>query len=210
MSGAIAQNRFAPPRADVEDPHDVEARMVDAGRGDRLLAVLIDALVPFIAGILISVAVAIPAYENYKQAHAPGIDPPAPGSGHHLTTMWAFFGGIALAGYFIYSIVLVYLYGQTFGKRAMNIRVVRIDGSRVGFARFIFLRWLPLAIVGCIPFIGIVIVWLVDPLLIFRDSCRCLHDDIADTKVVTAASSAEATLQGDHKYAGAGLRTISF
>jgi len=209
MSGAVAQNRFAPPRADVEDQHDEEARMVDAGRGDRFLAVLIDGLVPAIAVIVILVAVAIPAYENYKQAHAPGIEPPAPGSGHHLTTTWAFFGGIALAGFLVYNIVLVYLYGQTFGKRAMNIRVVRVDGSRVSFARFVFLRWLPLAIVGCIPFVG-GIVGLIDPLLIFRDSRRCLHDNIADTRVVTAASSVEATLQGDSKYAGAGLRTISF
>ena len=43
--------------------------------------------------------------------------------------------------------MLVYLYGQTFGKRMMDIRVVRIDGSRVTFARFVFLRWLPLAVV---------------------------------------------------------------
>ena len=209
MSGAIAQNRFAPPRADVEDQQDVEARMVDAGRGDRFLAVLIDGLTPMIAVILILVAVAVPAYERYKQARVPGIEPPPPGSGHHLTAMWAFFGGIAVVGWIVYSIVLVYLYGQTFGKRMMNIRVVRIDGSRVTFARFVFLRWLPLFIVGCVPFIGSV-VGLIDPLLIFRDSRRCLHDDIADTKVVTAASSAEATLHGDQKYAGAGLRTISF
>ena len=80
----------------------------------------------------------------------------------------------------------------------MDIRVVRVDGSRVSFARFVFLRWLPLAIVGCIPFVG-GIVALIDPLLIFRESRRCLHDDIADTQVVTAASSVDATLRGDRE-----------
>ena len=209
MSGAIAQNRFAPPRADVEDQHDEEARMVDAGRGDRFLAALIDGLVPVIAVILVLAAVALPAYENYKQSHVSGIEPPPLGSGHHLSTTWAFLGGLALVGYFVYSIVLVYLYGQTFGKRTMNIRVVRVDGSRVSFARFVFLRWLPLAVVRFVPLVNF-IVWLLDPLLIFRDSRRCLHDNIADTRVVTAASSVEATLNGDPKYAGAGLRTIDF
>jgi len=106
-------------------------------------------------------------------------------------------------------VVLVYLYGQTFGKRAMGIRVVRTDGARVAFSRFIFLRWLPIAMIGSIPFVGW-IASLLDPLLIFRESRRCLHDDIAGTRVVTAASSADATLRGDPKYAGANLRTISF
>jgi len=209
MSGAIEQNRFAPPRAGVEDSADAEAGMVDADRGERFLASLIDGLVPMIVVIGIIVAVAIPAYESYKQQHVPGIEPPPLGSGHHLTTSWAWLGGFALLGYFIYSATLVYLYGQTFGKRAMGIRVVRMDGSRVAFSRFIFLRWLPVTILSMIPFIGW-IVNLVDPLLIFRESRQCLHDDIADTRVVTAASSVDATLNGDPKYAGANLRTISF
>jgi len=209
MSGAIEQNRFAPPRADVEDSPDAEAGMVDAGRGERFLAALIDGLVPTIVVIAILLAVAIPAYEDYQQQHVPGIEPPPLGSGHHVTATWAWLGGLALFGYFVYSAVLVYLYGQTFGKRAMGIRVVRPDGSRVAFSRFIFLRWLPIAMIGSIPFVGW-IASLLDPLLIFRESRLCLHDDIANTRVVTAASSVEATLRGDPKYAGANLRTISF
>ena len=207
MSGVASQNRFAPPRADVEDQPDAEAGLVEAGRGARFLAVLIDGVLPMIFGILVAVAVAIPFYERYQQEHVPGIEPPALGT-RHMSMIWAWLGGFGLLAYFVYSIALVYLYGQTFGKRMMDIRVVRVDGSRVTFARFVFLRWLPLAIVGCIPFIG-GIVGLIDPLLIFRESSRCLHDDIADTRVVTAASSADATLRGDAKYAVANLRTIA-
>ncbi|MBW8756196.1 MAG: RDD family protein [Burkholderiales bacterium] len=209
MSGVIEQNRFAPPRADVEDSIEAEAGLVEAGRGERFLAALIDGLVPTIVVIAILVAVAIPAYENYQQQHVPGIAPPPLGSGHHVTSTLAWLGGFALLGYFIYSAALVYLYGQTFGKRAMGIRVVRTDGSRVAFSRFIFLRWLPIAMIGSIPFVGW-IASLLDPLLIFRESRLCLHDDIASTRVVTAASSADATLRGDPKYAGANLRTINF
>lgn len=210
MSGVIEQNRFAPPRAQVEDSADGQAWMVEAGRGERFLAALIDGLVPMIVIIAILAAVAIPAYENYQQQHVPGIEPPPLGSGHHLTTTWAWLGGFALVGYLVYSATLVYLYGQTFGKRAMGIRVVRADGSRVAFSRFIFLRWLPVAMLGAIPVVGWIISSLVDPLLIFRETRQCLHDDIANTRVVTASSSSEATLRGDPKYAGANLRTISF
>ena len=122
MSGAIAQNRFAPPRTDVEAQHDSDARMIDAARGARFIA-------------------------EMRRGH----------------------------------------YGS----------------------RFVFQRWMPRAIVGCIPFVGNVVA-SIDPLPIFRHPCRCLHDDIADTKVVTASSSAKATLYGDHGDAGADLRTISF
>jgi uncharacterized RDD family membrane protein YckC len=208
MSGGIAQNRFAPPRADVEDRPEDAGAMVAAPRGSRFLAILIDGVVPMILIMLILVAVAIPAYENYKQVNTPGIAPPTHGS-RHLSTTWAWLGGVALLGYFVWSALLVYLYGQTFGKRMMGIRVVRTDGSRVPFSRFMLLRWLPLFIVGFVPLFN-VIAALLDPLLIFRDSRQCLHDTIADTKVVTAETSVDATLNGDAKYAGTALRTISF
>ena len=209
MSGAAAQNRFAPPRAEVEDQFEGETVMVDAGRGERFLAALIDGVLPVVIGIGIAVAVAIPAYQRHQQEAVRGIEPPALGSANHLSTTWAWIGGLVLLAYLVYSLVLVFLYGQTFGKRMMGIRVVRLDGTRVAFSRFIFLRWLPTALLGAIPFIGW-IVNLVDPLLIFRESSRCLHDDIADTRVVGASASADATLRGDPKYAGSNLRTINF
>jgi len=209
MSDGIAENRFAPPRAQVQDQQDGEARMVTATRLSRFLAVLVDSVVPAAIGILIGVAVAIPAYERYRQQHAPGIAPPPLGTAHHLTLAWAWVGGLALLAYFVYSAVLVYRYGQTFGKRMLGIRVVRMDGSRVTLPRFFFLRWLPVTLLGLVPVLQY-FVGLLDALLIFRASSRCLHDDIADTQVVTAASSADATLAGDPKFASQGLRTITF
>jgi len=210
MSAVAAQNRFAPPHAEVEDHHDVEMQMVDASRGARFLAILIDGLLPMIIGFGIAVAVVLPMYRSARQVRVPGIEPPALGSANYMmTTTWAWIGGFALLAFFVYSAVLVYRYGQTFGKRMMGIRVVRTDGGRVSFGRFIFLRWLPLAIVGFVPIINAV-VGLLDPLLIFRDSRQCLHDNIADTKVVTAVSSVDATLAGDARSASANLRTISF
>jgi len=181
------QNPFAPPRAVVGDHGLEEVEMVTATRGSRLAATIIDVL-PY-AGIGIAAAVMLPAYAAYRRHVGGGADIGAVGAIFGL----AVFGGIV--AYLVYSISLVYRYGQTFGKKLMGIRVVRMDGSRVTFARFFFLRYLPVGLLGAIPGIG-AIVGLLDALLIFRDSSRCLHDDIADTRVVTAASSPRATLEG--------------
>jgi len=208
MTGAVGQNRFAPPRADVEDQPVEAGAMVSASRVARFLAILIDGLVPTLLAMFIVVAVALPIYDTYKQVNTPGIAPPTSLT-RHLSTSWAWLAGFAMLGFFGWSASLVHRYGQTFGKRMMNIRVVRTDGSRVPFSRFILLRWLPLFVIGFFPLLNVVTA-LLDPLLIFRDSRQCLHDSIADTKVVTAESSVEATLDGDAKYAGTSLRTIDF
>src|ERR1700712_4627323 len=108
MTRAVAENRFAPPRADVEDQADDAGAMVDASRGARLLAVVIDSVLPLLLIVAILAAVAIPAYENYRQAHAPGIEPPT-SSSHHLTTAWAWLGGAAGIWLYAWSTLLGYL-----------------------------------------------------------------------------------------------------
>ena len=60
---------------------------------------------------------------------------------------------------------------------------MRGDGSPCSPLRIIFLRGFVTGLLGAIPFVGGFIA-LLDPLLIFRDNRRCLHDDIADTTVV--------------------------
>jgi len=113
--------------------------------------------------------------------------------------------GLFCLGWFIWTIVLLYRYGQTIGKKVLGIRVVRMDGSRVSFPRFFFLRWLGMAVLGAIfgaicgalhiRYVGNSI-GLIDALFIFGAAHRCLHDYIADTQVVTAESSTHATLEG--------------
>ena len=73
--------------------------------------------------------------------------------------------------------------GQTLGKKAVGIRVLRSDTSHCELWRIVLLRFLPLALLGAIPKIGVGIS-LIDALMIFGSERRCLHDLIADTIVV--------------------------
>lgn len=85
----------------------------------------------------------------------------------------------------IYNWVLVHKQGQTIGKRALKIRIVKQDGSPCGFLHGVVLRDWVLHVLGRIPILGIIIT-LVNPLLIFGSERRCLHDMIAKTDVVRA------------------------
>lgn len=196
MTDATTQNPFAPPRAHVQDHFNGPSEMVTATRMSRFLAVLIDAS-PFFVGGLIA-ALLIPGMFSSGGNTFGGTTMRAIGS-----LGLAF--GIVCLGWLIWNIVLLYRYGQTVGKKVMGIRVVRMDGSRVTFARFFFLRWLGVAVITWIisaiclaihlPFLGN-LAGLLDALMIFGAARRCLHDYIADTQVVTAESSPNATLAG--------------
>lgn len=169
-------NPYAAPSAVVEDApafdgNDLESRKADRGR--RLGAVLLDDL--FFALCLIPIA--IPAYQSYL-AKARGETVPASTAGIMAVVCGAIFLGLL-----IYNFVLLHRNGQTIGKRILNIKIVRTDGSRAGLRRIFFLRALPIGLLGAIPWIGRIIT-LVDALMIFRDEKRCLHDQIADTIVI--------------------------
>jgi uncharacterized RDD family membrane protein YckC len=80
---------------------------------------------------------------------------------------------------------LIANYGQTIGKRLFKTRIVRVDGSPVGFFHGVVLRsW-----VGCLPALvpiaGYAYV-IVDSMYVFRRDRRTLRDRIARTLVVRA------------------------
>ena len=167
-------NPYAAPAAVVDDAaawdaYDLENRK--AGRGKRLGAALLDGLVniiwlaPMIWGATMAGDV------------SKGLKPSAPMVGVILL-------GLALMiGVVVLNCLMLHRSGQTIGKRALDIAIVRTDGSRMGLLRYIFIRVLPVSLLGAIPYVG-GLVSLVDPLLIFGKDRRCLHDLIADTIVV--------------------------
>ena len=76
--------------------------------------------------------------------------------------------------------------GQTVGKRLFKIKIVRYrDGSPPGFVHAVLLRsWLP-GLISLVPRFGQFFP-LINVLFIFGRQRRCIHDYIADTKVVNA------------------------
>ena len=100
-------------------------------------------------------------------------------------------GGVALVGVlaalalFVVNLVLLHRHGQSVGKRVVGIRIVRSDGSRCTLARIVALRMVIPVSISLIPIVGYVF-GLLDPLAIFREDLRCIHDHLADTIVVDA------------------------
>lgn len=151
-----------------------------AGRGQRLLAVILDGLIALAAGGagLFMLVTRFVAMERRGESLSP----------EALVLELAVPLLVLLVPILVLTIIQVTMlckHGQSLGKRLTGVRIVRTDGSPVGFVHVILLRSFVLQLIGCIPFVG-GFVGLIDPLLIFREDRRCLHDLIADTIVVEA------------------------
>ena len=79
--------------------------------------------------------------------------------------------------------------GQSLGKMIVGIKIVKVsDESVPGFVKVFVLRMFVPSLLTGIPYLGWLL-GLIDTLFIFRDDRRCVHDLIAETKVVNAAVS---------------------
>ncbi|RPI61301.1 MAG: RDD family protein [Lysobacterales bacterium] len=165
-----ANNPYAPPRGAVRDVPAEDQEL--AGRLVRLLAFVLD-------GIIASVMIYLPAFVvgaatgSFEQ------------SGNQLDadslTLPIAVGVIGAIAWAWITILLVARHGQTMGKRLLEIRVVRSDGSQASLGRIFWLRNVVNALLGIIPLYSII-----DALLIFGVRRQCIHDLIADTIVVRA------------------------
>ena len=127
-----------------------------AGRKERLIAVLIDAVVG-----------AIP----WGLASAPQIAEPL-----RIVAV------LGVLGVTIYQIVLLTKEGRTIGKKFLGLRIVlKETGENGGFVTNVLLRTM---LNGFLCFITIYLFFLIDSLFIFRKDRRCLHDMMAGTVVV--------------------------
>ena len=61
---------------------------------------------------------------------------------------------LAFVALVVWNCVWLHRYGQTVGKRALGIRIVRGNGERASLGRIFGLRYLPMMILGAIPFLG--------------------------------------------------------
>lgn len=103
------------------------------------------------------------------------------GAASENATPFVFLGIFGLASV-VYKPIMEGAKGQTLGKMALKIKVVRaVDGGKIGYGEA-FIRWLVGAIIGFVPFGS-----LVDLLWPLWDQYKqTLHDKVAKTIVVSA------------------------
>ena len=166
-------NPYAPPQAAVRDVRDPLAPVVHADRGTRLGAVLLD-------GLIFSAMVYLPLLLILIVGAAAGGSTPNQTAGTIAIVSFL----LALAGFIAWcwlTIRYVKRNGQSIAKKILGIKVVRTDGSAVSLGRLFWLRNFLNILISIVPLYGIV-----DALFIFGESRQCLHDKLADTRVVKA------------------------
>jgi uncharacterized RDD family membrane protein YckC len=161
----VTINPYEAPAGRVEDVRPEGTRPPLARRLSRLAASIIDGLMYLALGCLSMLFWWPPDFES-----------------------GAFMGLVYLLCAPLLVVQLYFLWrdGQSLGKKAMRIRIVRTDGSRSSLSRIFLLRMAVPSLLSMIPLAG-PIFGLADSLLIFGAPRRCIHDYMADTVVVEAA-----------------------
>ncbi|HSC85455.1 MAG TPA: RDD family protein [Pseudomonas sp.] len=169
-----SQNPYQAPQAVLLEEHSA-AQPLLASRGARLGAVLIDTL------LLALVSVPIAFFDGTLSAAQQGIEPSL---GQQLLSLL-----VGLVAFVLIHGYLLKHYGQTVGKRLLNIAIVDLQGNVPDFLPMLAKRYVLLWVVASIPLAGGLIA-LVDCLSIFRGDRRCLHDLVAATRVVMVPARA--------------------
>ena len=164
--------------------------LTPADRLTRLFAVLIDNVILALCVLPGAVLLGSAFFQIVIDASR-GIEPDFTDIEPGRLLLGAALIGLGAFSLLIVQIVMLSMRGQTIGKRLLGIRIVRFgDGSNPGFARAWLLRSLVVGLIGTLaalilPMLGNVFS-IVNYGFIFRADRRCLHDLIADTKVVKA------------------------
>lgn len=104
----------------IETAQNITISQNTAHLGDRMVAYLVDSFI--ILAYLILVIVLLVSLE---------ID---------FGDMWAFYLVLSLPAFMYYLLLETFMDGQTVGKKLMQVRVVKLDGSKPSFASY-FIRW---------------------------------------------------------------------
>ena len=105
----------------IETAQNISIVQNTAHLGDRMLAYIIDSLIVVIYLVLILILLV-----------SMDVD---------LGEMWALYLLLSLPAFLYYLILETFMDGKTIGKSLMDIRVVKLDGSKPGFASY-FVRWI--------------------------------------------------------------------
>jgi len=165
-------NPYQSPQSVVVEAYAVQPL---AGRGERLGAALLDAVI--MIAILMPLMFAGGYFEAIFEAAAAGEQ-----ISFVTQTLWGL-GGLAI--FFVVQFIPLKSGGQTWGKKILGIKIVDMNGQQPGLGVLMGRRYLFSKGIGLVPFLGAVI-GLVNVLMIFRADHRCLHDLVAGTQVVPA------------------------
>ena len=168
-------NPYEAPQVEVADVEPPRKRQYKASPWVRLVAVIIDNLLYLPAWIayVIGIVLSEQEFEGDEFQFTPEV-------------VLGLVVALVLAA-IVFGIQLWMLNqnGWTVGKRVMQIRIVRTDGSRAGLGRIFWLRMFLPGAIGAVPCAG-PLFGLIDALYIFGEKTRCVHDYMADTIVVKA------------------------
>lgn len=174
-------NPYAPPTADVDQGLQLQqGAYVLAERGTRLGAVLIDGLLAVAAAAPAGIILAFMLFSASNTMNLGNMEMMSYG-----VIGVAILMGVMVLAFMGYQWYLIATTGQTLAKRWLGIQIVRVDGTPLGFVNGVILRSWVIGLLGNIPIVG-PLVSLVNPLMIFGEERRCLHDQIAGTRVIVA------------------------
>lgn len=168
--GASLYDPYRPPAAELSSP-DAQEFSELATRGSRLAARFVDGLL-YMAPV-VPLFVVMPSSNSVEAV------------GDEVVLGLSILLLLGLAVIFFVNLYHLSKTGQTLGKKAMAIRIVRYNGQQASLGRIFFLRMLTPGLLGAIPFVD-GLFSLVDALAIFGEERRCIHDHIADTSVIKA------------------------
>ncbi len=165
-------NPYAPTLHDHYAPMEPSGNAELATLGQRFLGALIDGFLLLIIVLAIAIGLGILLVilefdvERFEETFLSEI----------IGFVIGFSSFLALQGYFLYARC------QTIGKMVMKTRIVGDDGAWVPFGRMIMRRYLPFYVISAIPIIKFLA--FVEVLFVFGEERKCLHDRMAETKVI--------------------------
>lgn len=163
-------NPYQAPAAVLQET-DSDAELEPASRMSRFWAATIDGLIGLVTGLPLMMFFGV--WRHLLQGDKPPVH------------MMVSYGTAAVLAYLLIHGWLLYRHAQTVGKRALDIKIVDMEGNNAPLPRIMLLRYLPVTLASTLPVVGGLIT-LIDILLIFRQDRRCGHDLLAGTQVVKA------------------------
>jgi len=143
----------------IETAQNISISQTPAHLGDRVLAYIIDSFIILVYTVLIILLLV-----------SLDVD---------FGDMWALYLLLSLPAFLYYVLLESFMNGQTVGKNLMQIRVVKLDGSKPGFASY-FIRWI-LRIIDVVLTSGGIAVFTI----LIKGTGQRVGDIAAGTTVIT-------------------------